>query len=85
MFGDPGYAQLSERLTGIGDTWRQFGGHAARLFRSGQATEEGFKPVVELLTRIAESERSLFYDLNGYVRGRRPLLPAATPVEERLG
>jgi hypothetical protein len=85
LFGDPGYAALSERLTAIGDEWRKFGGHAARLFRGGQVTESGFAPVVDLLARIAESERSLFYDLNGYVRGRRRLLPAATPVEERLG
>ncbi len=84
-FGDPQYAQFSERLTAIGDTWRKFAGMAARLFRSQQATAEGFAPVVELLYGLAESERSLFDAMHVHGRGGPAQLTAGPTMESRLG
>jgi hypothetical protein len=75
LFGDAEYTRLSERLTAIGDTWRKFAGHCARLFRGGQATSELFAPVVELLEGLAESERQLFDALYTHVRYGRAALP----------
>ncbi len=78
-FGDPAYAQMSERMTAIGDTWRKFAGAAARLFRGGQATPEAFAPVVETLRGLGEAERALFRELSAQVRGGRKALPAQNP------
>ena len=80
LLEDPRYLELSARLTAIGDTWRQFAGKCARIFRSQKAEDGPFAEAAALVRDCGVRERALFEEL--YVheknRGRKVYaLPAA--------
>jgi uncharacterized protein DUF4872/butirosin biosynthesis protein H-like len=60
---DPAYRSFSERLTGIGDQWRQFSARVARVCRSRKVEGTEFREVAGLVRECARGEQSLFDDV----------------------
>ncbi len=60
LLGDPIWAELSTKLTEIGDRWRQFAARAARIYKSGKAEEPDFAEAAAIVRECGEREFELF-------------------------
>lgn len=63
----PELAGWSERLTGIGDRWREFAARAAKIIKSGEADPVAFKEAADIVHDCAVRERELFAEIYGVV------------------
>lgn len=59
---------LSERMTTIGDTWREFAVVSARIIKKRNPAEENFAKAGSLMLICADREEQLFKDLNNLAR-----------------
>lgn len=73
--GEPEWHGYSERLTAIGDRWRDFAAAAARIYKSGKAEREPFQAAAAIVGECAERERELFAELYRVLRPRVKALP----------
>lgn len=64
----PELLDLSQRMTGIGDGWREFALLAARACKGRITVAEACPELAELLRRCAAGEDALFRDLAGVIR-----------------
>ncbi|MBI5440203.1 MAG: BtrH N-terminal domain-containing protein [Deltaproteobacteria bacterium] len=71
LFEDDAWGRLSERLTAVGDGWRQFSLKAARICKSGRADPGEFRVAADLLREQAAAEQEFFEDLYRFVEARR--------------
>lgn len=55
--------EYSERITSIGDMWREFAYKASRMFKKRAGETFTYDDLGDLLHRISEEERSFFTDL----------------------
>ena len=81
VLGRPEFAGWSEKLTGIGDRWREFAARSARIIKSGEADPAAFKEAAQIVRECGTREHELFAEIHGVV-SRIPLpglkaLPAA--------
>jgi hypothetical protein len=67
---DPAYREYSERLTDIGDQWRQFAARVAQICRSRKAERAEFSEVAGMLRRCSEGEQGLFSDIFRHEKSR---------------
>jgi hypothetical protein len=70
VLGDPRYLELSRRLTGIGDRWREFALAGARHCKGRADAQESFSDLADILRSCADQETSLFGDLHDLVNSR---------------
>ena len=66
-----GIAELndySKRITEIGDSWREFGYKASRVFKKRAGEEYTYDDLADLLETIGDAERSFFVDLKQAVK-----------------
>ena len=68
IFNDTAFRQLSEEMTKIGDSWREFASLGAKNLRNRGVEETPYPVLAEHLHRIADRERILFQELDGLVR-----------------
>ena len=59
---------LSERMTMIGDRWREFAASSARICKDRASEKDNFNLLSEILLDCAEKEHGLFRDLSEIVR-----------------
>ncbi len=59
---------LSERMTAIGDRWREFAVSCARIYKNRASEEDNFDLLNNILLDCAEKEHELFRDLSEIVR-----------------
>ncbi len=79
VLDDTLYLEFSEKLTDIGDTWRQFAAKCARICRSQKAEDAPFAEAAALVRDCGVRERALFSEiLEHEQRKARPMavLPA---------
>ncbi|MGC4121695.1 MAG: BtrH N-terminal domain-containing protein [Myxococcales bacterium] len=67
VLGRPEFQGFSERLTGIGDRWREFAAKAAKIIKSGEADPAAFRDAAEIVHDCAVRERDLFAEVYGVV------------------
>jgi hypothetical protein len=67
-FGDSTWGEFSEKLTAIGDLWREFALKSARLCRGGRAETAAFGEAAALLDQCGRREQSFFAELDRFVR-----------------
>jgi hypothetical protein len=58
---------FSERMTAIGDLWREFAAEAARIYKNRAAEHIDYNYIGEFLGRIGEKEAQFFRDLENVV------------------
>lgn len=68
VLGDNRYLEMSQRMTAIGDVWRDFAVAGARHCKGRAADGEGFSGLANLLRRCAELEDVFFRELSSLVR-----------------
>jgi hypothetical protein len=68
IVGQPEWQSWSERLTGIGDRWREFAGRSARIIKSGKADPAEFHEVAEIVRDCGNREHELFGEAFGVLR-----------------
>jgi len=68
VLGNSRYLQLSERMTEIGDLWREFAVAGARHCKGRSGQGEDFAELARLLRRCAEQEDLLLRELSVLVR-----------------
>ena len=79
LLGMPELHGWSEKLTSIGDRWREFAAKSARMIKSGKAEAAEFKEAAEIVRECGTRERDLFAEIYGVVKKLPvPELPAAT-------
>lgn len=66
--GDTRYLDLSERMTAIGDRWRDFAVAGARICKGRSGEHDNYADLANILRNCAELERGLFRDLDQLVR-----------------
>jgi hypothetical protein len=82
VLDDPRYLEFSEKLTEIGDTWRQFAAKCARICRSQKAELGPFGEAAALVRDCGVRERALFGEiLEHELRKARPM--AVLPAGEK--
>jgi hypothetical protein len=54
---------FSQRMTGIGDLWRDFAYKASRIFKKRQGEQYTYDQLGDILYQIAELERAFFKEL----------------------
>jgi hypothetical protein len=59
---------MSKRMTAIGDRWREFALHAARICKNRSAAGDNFDLLSDIILDCSEQERCLFSDLSETVR-----------------
>jgi hypothetical protein len=64
LLNSPELAGLSQQMTAIGDTWREFAVAGARICKGRPTEKDSFGTLSETLHRCAELERDLFLDLS---------------------
>lgn len=64
---DDRFIGFSERMTAIGDRWREFAVRAARNCKGRAGEEDSFPAMAEILREIAALEEKLYLDLAGAV------------------
>lgn len=62
--GDQRLSALSERMTAIGDQWRNFAYQTARICKSRTSDVVGYEELAAVLMRIYEDERAFYQDLS---------------------
>lgn len=67
---EPGWGELSERLTAIGDRWRDFSLKTARILRAMRVETTEFGEAAALLDECGNREQSFFEDLHKLVSRR---------------
>jgi len=65
---DKRFLELSQRMTEIGDLWREFAVAGARHCKGRSGQGENFGDLARILRRCAEQEHALFSDLSAVVR-----------------
>ncbi len=68
LLSQPAFRQLSEEMTGIGDTWRQFASMGAKNLRNRGVGETPYPELAAVLHQIADREEKVFRELDGLVR-----------------
>lgn len=68
LLGLPELRTLSERMTAIGDRWRDFAVSGARICKGRPGEGDSYAALAALLRDCAELERALFTDLLAVVR-----------------
>jgi len=68
LFGLAQLNDLSERMTAIGDTWREFAVVSARIIKQRGKSEETFAKAGSLMLNCAQREEQLFRDMDRIVR-----------------
>lgn len=63
----PGLNEFSERLTSIGDDWREFAVRAARICKLRDKDMNSYNEISQLLIDISEEERAFFTDLKKFI------------------
>lgn len=58
----------SQRITDIGDLWREFAYKASRIFKRREGENYTYDDLGDLLQRIGEEERMFFTDLNTFIK-----------------
>lgn len=64
---NPGFNEFSERMTEIGDDWREFAVRAARICKLRDKDENSYYDISELLNNIGDKERVFFKDLKKFI------------------
>ncbi|MCO5269007.1 MAG: BtrH N-terminal domain-containing protein [Brumimicrobium sp.] len=59
----PELNEFSERMTAIGDDWREFALRASRLCKNRDKSDEGYQDISVLMHGIADKERQFYKDL----------------------
>ena len=62
-----GISELNDyslRITEIGDSWREFGYKASKVFKRRAGDEYSYDDLADMLDRIGDAERSFFLDLS---------------------
>ena len=72
LFGQAEWQLWSERLTGIGDRWREFAARSAKIIKSGKAEPAEFHEVAEVVRECGDRERELFGEAWQFLR-KQPL------------
>lgn len=68
LLADARYLELSQRMTAIGDIWRDFAVAGARQCKGRSGEGEGFAELARILRRCAGLEDALFRELSSLVR-----------------
>jgi hypothetical protein len=63
ILGDDRYLELSQRMTGIGDCWREFAVRAARNCKGRAGAEDSFPAMAGILRDCADREEQLYREL----------------------
>lgn len=71
VLGDRRYLDLSQRMTAIGDRWRDFAVAGARLCKGRSGEGDSYADLASILRDCAERERGLFRDLDRLARDVR--------------
>jgi hypothetical protein len=71
VLGDARLLGLSDRLTAVGDRWREFAAAAARVCKERPGEHGTYGDLATILRECADRERSLFEDLHALVRDAR--------------
>jgi len=58
---------FSERMTAIGDLWREFATEAARIYKNRSAENVNYHSIAKFLSEIGEKEKQFFLDLEKVV------------------
>ncbi|HEY3445299.1 MAG TPA: BtrH N-terminal domain-containing protein [Myxococcales bacterium] len=67
ILGRPEFQGFSEKLTGIGDRWREFAARSAKIIKSGQAAPAAFKEAAQIVHECGTRERDLFAEIYAVV------------------
>lgn len=68
VLGNDRFLQLSQRMTAIGDIWREFAVAGARHCKGRAGQGEDFAGLARILRRCAEQEDAFFHELSSLVR-----------------
>lgn len=63
---------FSQRITAIGDRWRDFAYKASRIYKRRQGEHYTYDDLGDLLATIAQEERQFFTDLDAFVKSLKP-------------
>lgn len=69
VIGDGRFLELSDRMTTIGDRWRDFAVIASRICKGRASEEESYPAMSDILQDCADLEEALYKDLRDTVRG----------------
>ncbi|MBP1734734.1 MAG: NlpC/p60-like transpeptidase, partial [Deltaproteobacteria bacterium] len=61
--GDDRYLEISKRMTAIGDQWREFAVHGARICKNRASDEDNFDRLSDIILDCAGKEYQLYKDL----------------------
>ncbi len=65
---NPSFIELSERMTGIGDSWREFAVITARIVKNRNKADENYDRAADQLLAIADMEENFFKDLRSTIQ-----------------
>jgi hypothetical protein len=68
ILGDDRLFEMSKRMTAIGDRWREFALHGARICKNRSSDGDNFDLLSNIVLDCSEQERRFFSDLSGMVR-----------------
>jgi hypothetical protein len=79
LLGQGEWQGYSEKLTAVGDRWREFAGRAAKVIKSREADPAQFREVAEIIRECGTRERELFAEVYEFVR-KQPLPKLVKPA-----
>ena len=59
----PRLNDISEQMTLVGDTWRQFAVKAARICKGRAKTDDSYENLSELLKKCSRDEKQVYLDI----------------------
>ncbi len=71
FLNDAELADLAERMTAVGDTWREFAAGSARICKGRASDVASYGQLADLLEACGRSERAVFTSLRAWAKGRR--------------